>query len=221
MWTLINSPETYPFSVALVLMLLIGLLELVSLFTNGFSQQLDNLLPDNLLESSPPELKLPLDQMSVGLRLLEWLYVGRVPLMMLFVMALAVFGAVGWVLQNMYHSLVGSLMNVYVAVILAMMLSLPVLRVCAAGWYKIMPKDESSAVNEDSLIGRVGVVVLGVASATQAAQIRVKDSQGQQHYIMALADGGCDLPQGTAVLIVSRQGHLYHIIENVNGVLVD
>lgn len=221
MWTLINSPETYPFSVALVLMLLIGLLELVSLFTNGFSQQLDNLLPDNLLESSPPELKLPLDQMSVGLRLLEWLYVGRVPLMMLFVMALAVFGAVGWVLQNMYHSLVGSLMNVYVAVILAMMLSLPVLRVCAAGWYKIMPKDESSAVNEDSLIGRVGVVVLGVASATQAAQIRVKDSQGQQHYIMALADGGSDLPQGTAVLIVSRQGHLYHIIENVNGVLVD
>lgn len=221
MWTLINSPETYPFSVALVLMLLIGLLELVSLFTNGFSQQLDNLLPDNLLESSPPELKLPLDQMSVGLRLLEWLYVGRVPLMMLFVMALAVFGAVGWVLQNMYHSLVGSLMNVYVAVILAMMLSLPVLRVCAAGWYKIMPKDESSAVNEDSLIGRVGVVVLGVASATQAAQIRVKDSQGQQHYIMALADGGSDLPQGTAVLIVSRQGHLYHIIENVKGVLVD
>lgn len=221
MWTLINSPETYPFSVALVLMLLIGLLELVSLFTNGFSQQLDNLLPDNLLESSPPELKLPLDQMSVGLRLLEWLYVGRVPLMMLFVMALAVFGAVGWVLQNMYYSLVGSLMNVYVAVILAMMLSLPVLRVCAAGWYKIMPKDESSAVNEDSLIGRVGVVVLGVASATQAAQIRVKDSQGQQHYIMALADGGSDLPQGTAVLIVSRQGHLYHIIENVNGVLVD
>lgn len=221
MWTLINSPETYPFSVALVLMLLIGLLELVSLFTSGFTQSLDGLLPESLLESSPPEVRLPLDEMGAGLRLLDWLYVGKVPLMMLLVIALAVFGATGWVLQNVYHSISGSLMNVYVAVILTAMLSLPILRVFAAFWYRIMPRDETSVVGEDALIGRVGVVVLGVASATQSAQVRVKDAMGQQHYIMALADGGSDLKQGDAVLIVSRQGHLYHMIENVNGHLVD
>lgn len=221
MWTLINSPETYPFSVALVLMLLIGLLELVSLFTSGFTQSLDGLLPESLLESSPPEVRLPLDEMGAGLRLLEWLYVGRVPLMMLLVIALAVFGAMGWVLQNVYHSISGSLMNVYVAVILTAMLSLPILRVFAAFWYRVMPRDETSVVGEDALIGRVGVVVLGIASANQSAQVRVKDQFGQQHYIMAVADGGSDLPQGTVVLLVSRQGHLYHIIENVNANLVD
>lgn len=221
MWTLINSPETYPFSVALVLMLLIGLLELVSLFTSGFTQSLDGLLPESLLESSPPEVRLPLDEMGAGLRLLDWLYVGKVPLMMLLVIALAVYGAMGWVLQNVFHSISGSLMNVYLAMVLVAMLSLPMIRLFAAAWYKIMPKDETTAIGADALIGRVGVVVLGIASANQSAQVRVKDQFGQQHYIMAVADGGSDLPQGTLVLLVSRQGHLYHIIENVNGHLVD
>lgn len=221
MWTLLNSPETYVFSVALVLMCLIGLLEAVSLLTSGFSQTLDSLLPDVLLESTPPELKLSLDDMGAFVRFLDWLYVGRVPLMMLFVIALAVFGATGWVLQLMWFNMSGSLIYGWLAFVLASVLSLPLIRASAAGWYKIMPKDESTAVAEDALIGRVGVVVTGTATATQSAEVRVKDHLGQIHYVMMLADGGADLPQGTTVLIVSRQGHLYHAIENVNANLVD
>lgn len=221
MWTLLNSPETYVFSVALVLMCLIGLLEAVSLLTSGFSQTLDSLLPDVLLESTPPELKLSLDDMGAFVRFLDWLYVGRVPLMMLFVIALAVFGTTGWVLQLMWFNMSGSLIYGWLAFVLASVLSLPLIRVSAAGWYKIMPKDESSAITEDALIGRVGVVVTGTATATQAAEVRVKDHLAQIHYVMILADGGADLPQGTTVLIVSRQGHLYHAIENVNANLVD
>lgn len=221
MLALINSPETYAFSVALLLMFVIGLLEMVSVLFGGLSQSLDGLLPDALLESTAPEFKLPLDKVGAFLWLLGWLYVGRVPVMMLFVIALAVFGAVGWLLQLAWWNLSGSLMMGWLAVVLAGALSLPLIRICAAWWYKIMPKDENYAVAEDALIGRVGVVITGTATAQNAAEIRVKDHLGQTHYAMILADGGVDLVQGTQVLIVSRQGHLYHAIENVNAKLID
>lgn len=221
MWALLNSPETYAFSVALLLMFLIGLLEVVSFITTGFSQFLDGLLPDSLMESALSEVNPSFEQMNALLLFLSWLYVGKVPIMMLLVIILAVFGTMGWVLQWMWFNFSGSLINGWLACVVVGLMSLPLVRVCALGWYRIMPKDESSAIAEDSLIGRVGVVTTGNASATEAAEVRVKDHLGQIHYVMILADNDVDLLAGTSVLIVSRQGHLYYAIENVNTKLID
>ena len=99
--------------------------------------------------------------------------------------------------------------------------SLPVVRVTAGGLYKIMPKDETTAIEEKSLVGRVGVVVLGEARPGSPAEVRVRDGFGQQHYVMVEPDGEAVLKQGEAVLLVSMQGNIFKAIVNPSGSLVD
>ena len=70
-------------------------------------------------------------------------------------------------------------LNGWLAAVAVWFLSLPLVRLTAGGLYKIMPKDETTAVSQESLIGRIGTVVLGEARAGSAAQVRVKDVYGQ------------------------------------------
>ncbi|OAM29341.1 hypothetical protein A7P95_03780 [Eikenella longinqua] len=219
MWNLINAPETEIFGIAIALMLMLGLLELLSLLAGGFTDWLDNLLPDSLTEADlDTDLHGGIEGAGAFVRFLDWLYVGRVPLMMLLVVFLAVFGLSGYVLQSLCASLFGGYLNGWLA---AWFLSLPLVRLTAGGLYKIMPKDETTAVPQASLVGRVGTVVLGEARPGSPAQVRVKDSYGQQHYVMAEPDGEGVLKQGEAVLLVSLAGNTFKAIANPSGSLVD
>ncbi len=223
MWNLINAPETEIFGIAIALMLMLGLLELLSLLAGGFTDWLDNLLPDSLVEAD-----LDGDWHAGGIegagafvRFLDWLYVGRVPLMMLMVVFLAVFGLAGYGLQSLCAALFGGYLNGWLAAGATCFLSLPLVRLTAGALYKIMPKDETTAVSQESLIGRVGTVVLGEARPGSAAQVRVRDVYGQQHYVMAEPDGDLVLKQGEAVLLVSLEGNTFKAIANPSGSLVD
>jgi len=91
----------------------------------------------------------------------------------------------------------------------------------ASGCIKTIPKDEPPAVSQDTLIGRVGVIVIGQARTGSPAQVRVKDGFGQTHYVMAEPDGEGVLKQGEAVLLVSLEGNTFKAILNPSGSLVD
>ena len=91
----------------------------------------------------------------------------------------------------------------------------------AAGVYHIFPKDETTAVTQESLVGCVGVVILGTAKRGSPAQARVKDGYGQQHYVMVEPDDDNALMQGETVLLISLQDNLFKAIKNPNGNLVD
>ena len=77
-----------------------------------------------------------------------------------------------------------------------------------------MPKDETTAVSQESLIGRVGTVVLGEARVGNAAQVRVKDAYGQQHYVMVEPDSNDVLKKAMLVLLVSLDGNTFKAILN-------
>ena len=91
----------------------------------------------------------------------------------------------------------------------------------AGGLVKIMPKDETTAVWQESFIGLFGRVVLGEARVVNAAQVRVKDAYGQQHDVMVEPDSDNVLKQGDAVLLVSLDGNTFKAILNPSGSLVD
>jgi len=78
---------------------------------------------------------------------------------------------------------------------------------------QIVPKDETSAVSESSLIGRTATIGNGVARRGLAAQARVKDSMGRTHYLMVEPDLDDDVfDEGTQVLIVRKAGAFYRCI---------
>ena len=85
MWNLINAPETEIFGIAIALMVLLGVLEVISMLAGGISDWLDNLLPDSLTETAHAEVGLDMADAGIFVRFLSWLYVGRIPVLMLMV----------------------------------------------------------------------------------------------------------------------------------------
>lgn len=221
MWELINAPQNLIFGVAIALMLLLGLLEVLSLLLGGINDWLDGLLPDSLTEPAHAEIGVDAVDGGALIRFLSWLYVGRIPLLMLMVVFLALFGLTGYVLQGVAHSLSGHYLSAWLAVPAAWFACLPLVRATAAGLYRILPKDETTAISPDELIGRIGTVTTGHARPGHAAEVRVRDQHGQQHYVMAEADHDDELPQGSTVLLVARQGNVFKAIANPSGSMVD
>jgi len=87
---------------------------------------------------------------------------------------------------------------------------------------RIMPRDETSAVSRDSLVGRVAVIVTGEAAHNSAAQARVRDEHGQVHYVMVEPDNAADtFKQGSSVLLVRHAGAKYFAIHNTSASLRD
>jgi hypothetical protein len=78
-----------------------------------------------------------------------------------------------------------------------------------------MPKDETTAVSDASLVGRVGTIVIGVARAGNPAQARIHDEHGTAHYVMVEPDGPETFATGTSVLLVRHvSGRRFHAIHN-------
>ena len=117
-------------------------------------------------------------------------------------------------MQIVAREVLGSYLPGVLVAIPAFLAALPVVRAGGAVIARIMPKDESSAVSEDSLVGRAGVVITGTARRGEPAQVRLRDQYGQNHYLMVEPDTDESFPSGTEVLLVKRTGARYQAIRN-------
>ncbi len=225
MLELITADQNWPFAVALLVMLGIALLEgLASLLGAGVSSFLDSLLPDSDIDvnasASIDGSEVP--SASALSRFLGWLRVGKVPVLVLLVIFLTGFGLIGLLIQSISNSLFNLYLPSLVASSIAFFLSLPIVRVLGGGIGAIMPKDETDAVSEDSLLGRIATITLGTSSYGNAAQAKVKDQHGLTHYIMVEPDNLEETFSATqSVLLIKKEGSLFKAIRNENQSLVD
>lgn len=214
MWGFLISGENVPFVASWVLMLLIGMVELLGL--GGSMAAGEGLDAADGIDAADGDLDVG------GASLLAWLNVGRLPLLMLIVVFLFVFGLVGLVGQRLIAAMAGGPAPWTLAVPIAFAAALPGTRLLAGAVARVMPRDETSAVSRDSLIGRVAVIVTGDARDASAAQARVRDGHGQNHYVMVEPDVQGDmLKQGASVILVRRQGAKYYAIRNTSESLGD
>ena len=196
----LTAPQTWPFGAALAVMMGIGLLEgLGLLLAHSPALLLENMLPDM------PHVDGPLG----------WLHVGKVPLLILLILFLAGFTLSGYVIQALADSLSGALLPAWLAAIPAFLVG--VFSVGALGGLlaTIIPSDETSAVSEQTLIGRAGVVLRGTARPGLAAEAKVKDAHGHAHYVMVEPDLADDtFAEGSAIVLVSKTGARFKCIRN-------
>lgn len=186
MLEIIAAPANLPFSVALLVMLMIGAVEALG------------------LGASAVHLDVHAD-MDGGGDLLGWLGVGRVPLLMLLVVFLALFGLIGLAIQQFAGPL-----PLWVAVPAAAIGALPLTGLGARGLARIVPGDETTAVSLDSLVGRRGTITIGTARRGSPAQARVADIHGQAHYVMVEPyDDDHSIGEGETVRLDRRQGNIF------------
>lgn len=200
---LFTSPETLPFGVAVALIVAIALLEgLGMLVALSPSNVLDDLLPHAVPESG-------LD------RVLGWLHLGRVPALVLLLLFLLGYALFGYALQKVAFNLLGSFLPAWLAGLLAVPPGLATVRGLGSLVAHIIPRDETSAVSEQSLVGRGGVVSGGAARRGLTAQARVRDAHGRVHYLMVEPDLDDEVfEEGAQILIVRKAGAFYRCIAN-------
>lgn len=219
MISFLTASQNLPFTVALAVMLVIAMMEGTSLVLGaGITNVLDKIIPVFDFDVDAPELS----NTTGFTKFLSWLRIGEVPFLITLIIFLTAFGLIGLILQSMVDSVAGTLLPAYVASAPALLVTLPVLRVSHRVVAKIIPKDETYAVSEDTFIGRIAVVTGGTATAKKGAQARLKDEFGRDHYVLVKPDNeGDSFPPKTSVLVVSKKGAFFYAIANPNPNLVD
>ena len=204
---LFTVPQTMPFGVALLIMVGLGVIEGIGIFIAMSPSQ----MLDHHFELNSTELEGPLG----------WLHIGKVPMLVLLILFLLGFAVSGYIIQILCASLFGAYIPALLAALPATLIGLSTVRGLGGLLALIIPKDESSAVSELTLIGRAGVVTTGTARQGMAAQVKVKDQHGYYHYLMVEPDeAGVEFEEGTEVLIVKKQGALYRGIRNPHPGLI-
>ncbi len=189
------APQSWPFAVAVLLLVAIAIIEGMALLVGvSFSGWLDHFVPDAAhgLE-------------GVSDSWLGWLHVGKVPMLVLLVMFLTSFALIGYAVNALVHAVFGAFPPAAVSAALAFFGALPVVRLSGAAVARIIPRDETSAVLLESLVGRVAVIVNGTARANYPAEARVKNEHGQTMYVRVEPDGAeIQLGPGESVLLVRQ-----------------
>jgi membrane protein implicated in regulation of membrane protease activity len=133
-----------------------------------------------------------------------WINAGRLPLLILMILALGVFAIAGFLLQGIAHS-IGMAVPVTLSALAAAALSLPAIRLSSRGIARIIPRDETYAVNEADFVGHVAEVSIGPLDQGLPGKVRLKDVFGNWHSLVARASqDSTPLPVGASVLLVDR-----------------
>lgn len=201
--SLFTVPQTLPFGIAFALIVGIAITEgLGMLISLSPSNQLDELLPE-------------IDGDSGLDRVLGWLHIGKVPSLVLLVLFLSGYALFGYGMQSATHGLFGFYLPTWLAGFVAVPAGMATVRSLGALIASIIPRDETSAISEMTLIGRAGVISAGAARRGFAAQARVRDHYGRTHYLMVEPDvDGEIFDEGSQVLIVRKVGAFYRCIAN-------
>jgi hypothetical protein len=199
---LLLAPETWPFAVASLLILSIAVIEGVALLIGTTATGwLDSLLhhsPDGLLHHAPDAPESPDSWLG-------WLHLGKVPLLVLVILFLALFALVGFALNLAAAGVFGALIPPLIAAPVAAVAAVPLMRVCAGGIAHLIPSDQTYAVSLDTLVGRVAVIISGTARLGYPAQGKVTSEHGQVLYVMVEPDAAdLTFAQNDAVLLVKR-----------------
>ena len=193
------EPHNMPFAAALVIMLILAIVQLIGIADFG----------DADFDLDADGDGLPDAGMFDGL--LTLLGIGRVPLTIWLALFLFLFAGIGLSVQELATSLTGSPLDSWLAAVIAGVAALPVTGVFARPLGRILPKDHTTAVSTESLIGRRATITDGVARTGSPARARVKDVHGQTHYVMVEPhETSSEIHAGDEVLLVRREGGQFY-----------
>jgi len=192
------APDVRPFAIAAAIMVTLGGIELLTMIV-GFS----------ISELIGKDFALETESHSAIGGLFLWINAGRLPLLILLILALGVFAIAGFLLQAIAYS-VGTAVPVTLAALAAAALSLPAIRVTSRGIARIIPRDETYVVDEADFVGHVGEVSIGPLDQGLPGKVRLKDVFGNWHSVAARASPeSTPLPVGASVLLVDRDARCF------------
>lgn len=194
------ATENMPFAVALAFL---GLLVLVQ------AMGLGHYLHDVDLDADGHDLSADL-----GGGLASLMGFGRVPMLIWLSCFCASFGLIGLSLQQLFANLFGAPFHAAPAAGVALVAAVPANAVLTRLIGAVWPRDETTAVSLDALVGRRGTIAIGTASRGSPARATVHDEHGQMHNVMVEPHNESSrFLSGDEILLVRRDGDLFYALD--------
>lgn len=199
------GPALFPFTLAAAVMTGLVVVEVLSLLVgHSLSGLVDNALGHEAGGGGDLATAADADGAFSPAALMSWINLGRVPFLILLILALAVFALAGFLVQGLAAALVAPL-PALLAVPVAGAATLPALRVSTRAIAGLIPRDESYVVTADDLVGATAEVTLGPLDEGLPGQVRAVDRHGNIHFLRARAAPGAPaMATGARVLLVDR-----------------
>lgn len=203
MFSIFLTPEYAPFAVAFVVMVGIGLIEAVGLGMGHLGVDAD------------------LDHDVEAAGFLDWLGLGsQIPVLIWLTSLLACFSLVGVAIQQVATQVSGRPLHAAIAAGIALVIGAVLNSFVAAGFARILPTFESTAISRDELVRRRGTILEGEARRGFPARAKVIDQHRQVHYVMVEPhDDDAVIAQGETGLLVRREGSLFFFLPDANPIL--
>lgn len=185
--------EAYaPFTIAFLVMVGVGLIEAIGLGMGSLHLDAD------------------LDGHFDGGSVLSWLGFGSgMPVLIWLTSLLACFVLAGFGGQQVAEALQGHPLPWPWAVGVATPLALVLNFFAANGLHRILPRDETTAIYPEQLVGSRVLVLESDARRGRPSRGRVVDQFGQAHYVMVEPDGDVAIPAGRSGTLVGKQGSVF------------
>lgn len=190
------SPANFWFSISLIAVFFVFILELVSTVFGvsllGLGDDFAELDGEGFLNTS----------------FANWLNINKVPFLIYLVVLLTLFGLTGLIINGITASALGFTLPAFVAVPLAFVICLLVTARTVKIISGLLPSVESSAVNSDDFIGSVAEITIGKASRGNPAEAKFTDHYSQPHFVLVEPFEEEELfTQGERVILVKKNQH--------------
>ncbi|MND27546.1 OB-fold-containig protein [Agrobacterium tumefaciens] len=200
----IVQPGTAPFWIALLTVAGLGIVELVSVLL-GVSAS--GLLDDSFSYHAPGDTEAGL----LG-SWMSWFNAGGVPLLVLAVILLSAFAVTGFFIQGVASTVLLGPLPLPLAVTGAVAAAIPATRSLSLAVAKVIPRDETNALEQADFLGLTGVVTIGPLDQGKPGTVQVKDRHDNIHFLRAQAASGHTIDTGAQVLIVDGADGLFQAI---------
>lgn len=208
------APPVQPFSIAGAVVLLLLLLEIFGLLLSASpGAALDDWLDldKGSLDKGGPD-KGAVEGTGPLAAGLAWLNFGRLPALAVLVLLFGGFAAVGLGLQGLALHVGGGLVSAWLLAVPALIGAGFAAHSLGGLFARVVPREESYAVTQDQLIGRIARLTIGPADTDTPGRALVTDGAGNSHNVRVLSGvAGRRFEAGESVLLATRKDGLFLI----------
>lgn len=198
---LLLASDVRPFAVAAGIVLVLGGIETLAMII-GFS--LSDIFGGKEIDIGTQDVHADGGGEGFFGGLFLWFNAGRLPLLILFILTLGLFSILGFFIQGIAHG-TGMSIPAWVAGLLSAAWTVPMVRSSSRFIGRILPRDETYAVNEADFVGKIAEVSVGPLDQGLPGRVRLKDAFGNWHTVAARAKADSEaLPVGASVVLVER-----------------
>ena len=190
------------FAIALCSVLALAILEGVGMLIGlSMLNLLDHLSPIDL------DIDVDADLPMTGLTpLLGWLCLNRLPLLIWLVLFLTSFGITGYTLNYILLNSFTVNLPEFLTYGLSLFLSLYITHHIGLPLSRLLPKNESSAISNNSFNGLIATITIGTAKQGSPAEASLTDSYNQKHYVLVTPDSDDEeFSQGQQIVLVEKK----------------